>query len=152
MEEAFGCGALGPVIVLVWRRQPTPERMQRCFEVFERAALRAGSPVGMLAVLEPGTPPAPLSLLPTIAREFDRQAHIHATAGVLEERGPLATVVMDAVTTIASLQRRRHPVKLCTDAREAITWLSRRLGIEPEHRELLDAIERVRDALPLRNS
>lgn len=152
VEEAFGCARIGRIVVLLWRGEPAPEPIARCIEAFDRAARRADGPVGMLALTEPGSPPPPISQMPSLARAFDSNARIQAAVMVLEDRGAIATLVMEAVTAIVALERRRHPVKICADAREAITWLSRRLGIEPEHREVLDAIERVRDALPLRKS
>lgn len=147
-EEAFGCGAAGPFVVLLWRGAPTPDRMERCYAAFERAAARAGGPVGMLSVIEAGTPPPPLSMLPAIAREFDRQAHIEATASVLEDRGPAASVMIEVVSMLAALWKRRHPAKFCTDSREAITWLSKRLDATPDPGAVLALIEQVRDALP----
>lgn len=149
-EDAFGCGALGPFVVLVWRRAPTPERMQRCYDAFERAAHRVAEPVGMIAVIEAGTPPPPLSMLPSIAREFDRQAHIQASVGVLEDRGLVASATAEVLSMLSAQWRRRQPTKVCVDAREGITWLAKRLDVEADPAALLALIEQVRAALPPR--
>lgn len=147
-EEAFGCGGLGPIVVVVWRGGPTAERMERCYAAFERAARRTSGPVGMLSVVEAGAPPPPLTLLPAIAREFDRQTRMKATVLVLEDRGPMAIGLFEAASTLASLWKLRRPTKICVDSREAITWLAQRVEGTPERDAVLALVERVRAALP----
>lgn len=150
-EEAFACGRSGGLVVLVWRGVPTSERVHRSFDAVALAAQAAGGRIGMMAVIEAGSPPPALSLFPSIARSFDDLGAHVATAGVLEDRSALAARVLDAMTTVMLLGRRKHPVKVCTDADEAATWMSARLGAATAEAFRCDARElvaRVRATLP----
>jgi hypothetical protein len=152
-EEAFACGRCEDLVVIVWRGVPTPERVQRSLDALAIAGAQAGGRMGFISVIEAGSPPPSLALLPSIARSFDALGSLVATAGVLEDRGALASRVLDAMSTIMLLALRKHPAKVTTDADEAATWMSARLGRPPadafrEHARRL--VEHVRSTLPPR--
>ncbi|UJR84036.1 hypothetical protein [Sandaracinus amylolyticus] len=149
VEAAFGCGVVGPVGVLLWRGEPTAERIDRCTLAFERVT-RDIPQYAMFAVWEPGSPPPNVAYLPDVARRFDALDRLCATVGVAEDRGPLARLLVDAATTIFVLRRRRaQPLKVCTDLAEGASWLARRLEGGPELADAVTAfVQELRVSLP----
>lgn len=131
-ESAFACGRCGELVVLVWRGAPTRESSDRSVVAVTRAAEAAGRRIGLMSVIEAGSPPPPLAIFPSIARSFDALPALVATAAVLEDRGELAGRLLDAMSTVISLTRRKHALKACIDTDEAATWMAARLGTPAE--------------------
>lgn len=148
-ETAFACGRCGEIVLLVWRGAPTPACVERAVEAVARAAEEAGGRIGMFSVIEAGSPPPSITQFPRIARAFDAQVGLVATAGVFEDRGPLAVVVVEAMSTVLTLAQRQHPLKICADAKEAATWMAARLGASPDalRRDAAVLLSRVRAAI-----
>ncbi|AKF03500.1 hypothetical protein [Sandaracinus amylolyticus] len=149
VEAAFGCGVVGPVGVVLWRGEPTAERLERATLVFERATNDLAR-YAMFAVWEPGSPPPNVAHLPEIARRFDGLDRLRATVGIIEDRGPLARMLVDVASTIFVMRRRRgQPLKLCTDLAEGASWVARRVDEPPQLADAVIAlVQRLRTSLP----
>ena len=151
VEAAFACGVVGPIGVLVWRGEPTRECLERAMWAFDHATSDIAPCLGMLSVIEAGSPPPSPVHLPMLARRFDGLEHLCATVGVLEDRGPLARLLVDVASTIFVLRTRRgQPMKLCAGLEEGVAWLTRKLEPVADatlRRDALELVQHLRDEL-----
>lgn len=149
-EPAFACGRRGSLVMLVWRGEPTQECLERSFDVITREIEAAGGRIGLIALIESGSPPPALALFPWVARKLDALGGMIATAGVLEDRGALGVRVLDGLSKVIQLAARRLPARVCADVPEAASWMAARLGVpssEAFRRDAVELAERVRASL-----
>lgn len=137
------------IVAAIWRGEPTRERLERSFDVTARAMERAGHGVGLVVIVEPGSPPPEPDSLPWVAGVLDELDSLAAIAVVLEERTDL---LVDTAASIHSMTRpSRQPLKVLADADEAVVWLLRRLDPTPSASSRIAVrawIESLRAALP----
>ncbi len=125
-DDAVACGALAGLLIVVWRGGPTAERLARVVAECDTLTATYAGDLALVAVIEDGSPTPSLQEAAAVARAFDAHPRITSTVAVLEGRDPWLATTLDLAARMAAMRKRATQTKLCTDAREAATWLERR--------------------------
>lgn len=150
-DDEHAIASYGRFVVVIWRGMPTRARMEGGLEVVNAVYSAVGASLGMLAVMEEGSPP-PLS----VDLEWVKigaaavPGMIAGMAGVFESRDG-APPDHDAGEVMAAGLGSRIPMRVCFDVDEACTWLARRVTPDSAdasaRRMLARAVETTRAAV-----
>lgn len=137
-------------VILIWRGAPTRSRLEEQFETIQSHADAIGDRIGVVAVMEEGSPPPLPEDLAFIDRALQQRAHqIVAMGGAFEATEDNSEAVRDAAESLGASLGVCFPMRACFDVDEACAWLTRRMGdghLEAR-RALAVAVETVRSAV-----
>jgi hypothetical protein len=124
-DDAFRLGAVGGVLVGIWRGEPTVRRLALLYERLSRAA-RGGEPSVLLYnVILPRTPVPSREARSALHRYFDEmRGRILGAAIVLEQDGVEGTLSRTVLSTLTTVTRKPFEMKVFRQRDVAAGWLS----------------------------
>jgi hypothetical protein len=155
-DEVFALATCGPYLIVVWRGAPDRPRLERLLALAEEHAKAIGGPIGMVGVIEEGSPPPDPDDAAFLVPRFETLAGttVLAAAAVLEARTEAPD--LRAVAESLSGALGQHIVmKMCFAPEEACTWIIPRLVPQPEpslREELARSIEQTRASILVRDA
>ena len=146
-DDAVALATCGPFVIVIWRGVPTRARLEAGLALMEEHAAAIGPPIGVISVVEEGSPPPSTEDMVFIQSSFGMMSRvIAAMAGVFETTGELEEARV-AREMIGGAMGRRVELKQCFAVEEACTWIVPRIvpGAErPYGRALARTIEKIR--------
>lgn len=132
-------GALGPVMLVVWRRETSLAGVQELRA--QLAALGAAHPQGtaIYIVVEEGAPPPGTAARRALGETLREAPGVKACALVYEGKGLRAAVVRSVVATVVLVTGNPYPYHVFSEAGPATEWLCGHLPGSPVRPDALGA-------------
>jgi hypothetical protein len=124
LDDAFATSGLQDTLVVVWRGDPTPERVSALAEHLRGIARRNDGRVFLFNVITATTPlPSPESRTRLQAEFASMRGQLKAASIVLEKMGVDGAVSRAVLSTLITISRRPFPMRVFPARRDAASWL-----------------------------
>ena len=128
-DENFALGALGSVVIAIWRRETTLGAVAELTAYIAECSVRHRGGVGLLQVIEDtATPPSAATRRALAHMHSSHATHIRRSALVYTKPGFAGAAVRMVMTGVAMLHPPAFEHELFGSVRDAIPWLEQNSG------------------------
>jgi hypothetical protein len=150
-DDAVAFGTCGPFVIAIWRGAPRRAHHEIALTLIADHARATGRAIGVVTVVEEGSPPPDAEDLPFLLARFEALAgsSIRAVAAAFEAVAESADL-RNVAESVGGAFGKQVSVKMCFAPEEACAWILPRALPEavPEDRvELAAAVEQIRSKI-----